>query len=177
MEGLICDQLQILVESFKLGQAPWFFPLLEVSTKSSNIIYVWICEMSSSHATPSTKSVDSPIYCRCNLQCEIYTCYKTNNHGRKFYRCPRSRSEDDCRYFRWIDEQNGEVEAMNRLRSADTLEVHSKHVVSVTYELLQIKILLACWCAAANVNNKLGKVKNRRQLQQNQTGGMSKTYR
>ncbi|KAH0466060.1 hypothetical protein IEQ34_006163 [Dendrobium chrysotoxum] len=103
---------------------------------------IWICDMSSSRSTQSTRSQDNPIYCHCNMQCQIYTCYKANNRGRKFYRCPRNRSEDDCRYFRWIDEENCEVEDINRFRSANASEVHLKHAGSVIAELLQIKVLM-----------------------------------
>ncbi|KAI0527657.1 hypothetical protein KFK09_003262 [Dendrobium nobile] len=40
MKGLICNRLQILVDSFKLGQAPWFFPLFRgFPRKNSGVSY------------------------------------------------------------------------------------------------------------------------------------------
>ncbi|PKU81074.1 hypothetical protein MA16_Dca017449 [Dendrobium catenatum] len=98
--------------------------------------------MSSSRSTPSTRSLNNAIYCHFNLQCQIYTCYKANNRGRKFYRCPRNRSKDDCRYFKWIDEENDELQDLNHLSNGKASEDHSKQADSVTYELLQIKFLL-----------------------------------
>ncbi|KAL0913565.1 hypothetical protein M5K25_017032 [Dendrobium thyrsiflorum] len=115
---------------------------LAVHSKHPSLLFDCISDMSSSRSNQSPRSQDNPIYCRCNLQGKIYTFYKTNNRGRKFYRCPRSRSEDDCRYFQSLDEENDDAEDMNRLRSANASEVNSKHSISITFELLQIELLL-----------------------------------
>ncbi|PKU85387.1 hypothetical protein MA16_Dca003126 [Dendrobium catenatum] len=98
--------------------------------------------MSSSRSMTSMRNLNIPIYCHCNMQCSIYTYYKANNRGRKFYRCPRNKSEDDCRFFRWFDERNGLSEDMKHITSANAAEVLSNHTVSLTTEFLQIKMLL-----------------------------------
>ncbi|KAH0469608.1 hypothetical protein IEQ34_001166 [Dendrobium chrysotoxum] len=46
----------------------------------------------------------SRVYCHCHLNCELFTCRRGPNSGRKFYRCINNRTDDDCRYFKWIDE-------------------------------------------------------------------------
>ncbi|PKU65991.1 hypothetical protein MA16_Dca009066 [Dendrobium catenatum] len=91
------------------------------------------------------RNPDNPVYYRCNLQCPIFTCYKANNCGRKFYRCPWNRSEDGCGYFRWFEKLNNLPNDMNGLRNSNALEIRSNHAVSITSELLQIKILLVIW--------------------------------
>ncbi|PKU71513.1 hypothetical protein MA16_Dca004355 [Dendrobium catenatum] len=95
------------------------------------------------------------------MQCQIYTCYKAKNCIRKFYRCPRNIWENDCRYFRWFDEENDETEDIIHLRSANASKVHSKHAISVTFELLQIKLLLVILILlVAVVVNSLSKTCN-----------------
>ncbi|KAL0914990.1 hypothetical protein M5K25_015385 [Dendrobium thyrsiflorum] len=46
----------------------------------------------------------SRVYCHCHLNCVLYTCHRGPYSGRKIYRCINNRTEDDCRYFKWIDE-------------------------------------------------------------------------
>ncbi|PKU72867.1 hypothetical protein MA16_Dca013661 [Dendrobium catenatum] len=93
---------------------------------------------SSSSATP-IGNPNNQVYCHCNLQCTIYTSYKSRSCGRKFYRCSRNRSEEDCHFFRWCDELNEWEHDMNYRRSSNVVETSLTHVKA---ELLQIKILL-----------------------------------
>ncbi|PKU62221.1 hypothetical protein MA16_Dca011514 [Dendrobium catenatum] len=46
----------------------------------------------------------SKVYCHCHLKCVLFTCHRGHNSGRQFYRCVYNRSEDDCSYFKWVDE-------------------------------------------------------------------------
>ncbi|KAI0527439.1 hypothetical protein KFK09_003040 [Dendrobium nobile] len=98
--------------------------------------------MISSRPSTSMRNREMPIYCHCNLQCSIYTCYKPNNRGRKFYRCPRKRSEDDCQFFRWVDEQNDLSQEMNQFTIANATEVRSNQAVSIRNDFFQIKRFL-----------------------------------
>ncbi|KAL0904990.1 hypothetical protein M5K25_027159 [Dendrobium thyrsiflorum] len=46
----------------------------------------------------------SRVYSHCHLNCVLYTCHRGPNSGRKIYRSINNRTEDNCRYFKWIDE-------------------------------------------------------------------------
>ncbi|PKU63309.1 hypothetical protein MA16_Dca013353 [Dendrobium catenatum] len=46
----------------------------------------------------------SQVYCHCHLKCVVYTCYRGLNRGKQFYRCIHNRTDDDCNFFKWINE-------------------------------------------------------------------------
>ncbi|PKU86774.1 hypothetical protein MA16_Dca020821 [Dendrobium catenatum] len=92
--------------------------------------------MSSSSSTMPIRNPSNRIYWHCNLQCTAYTSHKSHSKGRKFYRCSRNRSEDDCSFFRWCDEVNDLPNDSNS-RCAEELAISS-----LRDELVQIKKLL-----------------------------------
>ncbi|KAH0461592.1 hypothetical protein IEQ34_009167 [Dendrobium chrysotoxum] len=97
------------------------------------------CSHSTMSSSPSARPIRNPsteIYCYCNLQCTIFTSYKSRSYGRKFYRCSRNRLEGDCCFFQWCDELNDSHSSVQVAKTSPT------QVVLLRAELVQIKILL-----------------------------------
>ncbi|PKU72176.1 hypothetical protein MA16_Dca006769 [Dendrobium catenatum] len=98
--------------------------------------------MSSSSSAMPIRNSSNRIYCHCNMQCAVYTSHKSHSEGRKFYRCSRNRSEDDCNFFRWCDEVN-DLPYDSDLRCAEELaKISLSHILSLRDEILKIKKLL-----------------------------------
>ncbi|PKU62657.1 hypothetical protein MA16_Dca016605 [Dendrobium catenatum] len=88
--------------------------------------------MSSSSSAMPIRNPSNRIYCHCNFQCTVYMSHKSHSKGRKFYRCSRKRSEDDC----GCDEVN------DLPYDSDSHFAEELAISSLRDELLQIKKLL-----------------------------------
>ncbi|KAI0499753.1 hypothetical protein KFK09_017961 [Dendrobium nobile] len=60
---------------------------------------------SSNSSVVRARRNQSLVYCHCHLKCVLFTCHQGPNSGRQFYRCIYNRSDDDCHYFKWVDEE------------------------------------------------------------------------
>ncbi|PKU85620.1 hypothetical protein MA16_Dca003361 [Dendrobium catenatum] len=60
---------------------------------------------SSNSSVAKVRRQQSQVYCHCHLKCVLFTCHQGPNSGRQFYRCIYNRSDDDCHYFKWVDEE------------------------------------------------------------------------
>ncbi|PKU69782.1 hypothetical protein MA16_Dca019058 [Dendrobium catenatum] len=60
---------------------------------------------SSNSSVVRARQHQSLVYCHCHLKCVLFTCPQGPNSGRQFYRCIYNRSDDDCHYFKWVDEE------------------------------------------------------------------------
>ncbi|KAI0504919.1 hypothetical protein KFK09_015876 [Dendrobium nobile] len=82
---------------------------------------------------------DHKIYCRCNQQCLVYTCQRGENRGRKFYRCPRNRSQDNCGYLKWVDETYQTIN-VTKYQLVAYEEKLTRKLESITF---QVRIVIA----------------------------------
>ncbi|KAI0524870.1 hypothetical protein KFK09_004260 [Dendrobium nobile] len=63
---------------------------------------------SSNSSVVKSRMQQSKLHCNCHLKCVVFTCHRGPNSGRQFYRCVYNQTEDDCRFFKWVDEEEEE---------------------------------------------------------------------
>ncbi|PKA63494.1 hypothetical protein AXF42_Ash005389 [Apostasia shenzhenica] len=58
-----------------------------------------------SYSSPNLNPANFHLQCECNRACGLYTCRKEGeNQGRRFFRCQRYKTKDDCGFFKWADD-------------------------------------------------------------------------
>ncbi|CAI9262714.1 unnamed protein product [Lactuca saligna] len=74
-----------------------------------------ICKMSISFAKSSfqggpTLRKKRVVRCGCGDVCKVSVARTLENYGKKFYRCPNYKvEEEDCGFFKWYDEEDGHI--------------------------------------------------------------------
>ncbi|KAI0529655.1 hypothetical protein KFK09_002209 [Dendrobium nobile] len=83
------------------------------------------------------------VYCRCHLKCVLYTCYRGPNSGRQFYRCIYNRSEDDCNFFKWVDEQEESSYVTHyKLKASDQRIAEKLNLILLTMKVFAVMIFI-----------------------------------
>lgn len=103
-------------------------------------------KMSSRYSTGSTSNHLCQVQCYYNLQCVIFKTYQSENHGRRFYHCPRNITQDDWNFFRWIDEDDHTSSNITHHPMLGIIkEITLENLKLLKHEFFQIKVLFVAW--------------------------------